>query len=67
MRGLPLHEHARLRLWVLVLATTALSGIEAAVDKYTTSTVAPIHTPSAPIPPEALLDVGIPPLNDGLD
>jgi hypothetical protein len=67
MRRLPLHEHARLRLWVLVLATTALSGIEAAVDKYTTSTVAPIHTPSAPIPPEALLDVGIPPLNDGLD
>ncbi|NIP98814.1 MAG: hypothetical protein GWO24_37605, partial [Akkermansiaceae bacterium] len=31
-----------------------------------TSTVQPIKTPSEPIPAEALLDVGIPPLDDGL-
>lgn len=40
--------------------------VQAAVDKVTSSTLAPILTPSEPIPPEALLDVGIPPLNDGL-
>ncbi|NCF82679.1 MAG: hypothetical protein GWP74_13825 [Proteobacteria bacterium] len=44
----------------------ALNGAHAAVDKVTSSTLAPIRTPSAPIPPEALLDVAIPPLNDGL-
>ena len=52
------------------LAFTALlvttGSIHAAVDKVTTSTLEPIRTPSAPIPPEALLDVGIPPLDDGL-
>jgi hypothetical protein len=39
----------------------------AAVDKVTSSTLMPIRTPSVPIPAEALLDVAIPPLNDGLD
>ena len=53
-------------VWMLILSMAALSGAHAAVDKVTSSTLAPIHTPSAPIPPEALLDVGIPPLNDGL-
>lgn len=38
----------------------------AAVDKVTTSTVQPIRAPSEPIPSEALLDVGIRPLDDGL-
>ena len=47
---------------VVSLAATANAG----VDKVTTSTVQPIRTPTAPIPPEALLDVGIPPLDDGL-
>lgn len=42
------------------------SGAQAAVDKVTTSTLEPIKAPSAPIPVEALLDVGIPPLDDGL-
>ena len=41
-------------------------SVQAAVDKVTTSTLEPIKTPSAPIPVEALLDVGIPPLDDGL-
>jgi hypothetical protein len=44
----------------------AAGSIQAAVDKVTSSTLAPISTPSSPIAPEALLDVGIPPLNDGL-
>jgi hypothetical protein len=52
--------------WLALLAAAALQQAHAAVDKVTTSTLAPIHTPSAPIAPEALLDVGIPPLNDGL-
>jgi len=55
---------------VLLLALApvlAMPGqVQAAVDKVTSSTLAPILTPSEPIPPEALLDVGIPPLNDGL-
>jgi hypothetical protein len=38
----------------------------AAVDKVTSATLAPVRTPSAPIAPEALLDVAIPPLGDGL-
>ncbi len=36
------------------------------MDKFTTATLAPIRTPSAPIPSDALLDVAIPPLDDGL-
>jgi len=51
---------------LLVLGLATLGGAHAAVDKVTSSTLAPIQTPSEPIPPEALLDVGIPPLNDGL-
>jgi hypothetical protein len=54
------------RTGLLLLGLAALDGAQAAVDKVTSSTLAPINTPSAPIPPEALLDVGIPPLNDGL-
>lgn len=52
--------------WALVLCLLMLGTAEAGIDKVTSSTLAPIKTPSAPIPPEALLDVGIPPLNDGL-
>jgi len=53
-------------VWILILSVAVSSGVHAAVDKVTSSTLAPIQTPSAPIPPEALLDVAIPPLNDGL-
>lgn len=51
------------------LAALAMFAVPApaAVDKVTSSTPLPIATPSAPIAPEALLDVGIPPLHDGLD
>lgn len=38
----------------------------AATDKITSSTALVLKTPSAPIPEAALLDVGIPTLNDGL-
>ncbi len=50
----------------LAVLGLCLNNSQAAVDKVTTSTLQPIKTPSEPIPPEALLDVGIPPLDDGL-
>lgn len=50
---------------VALLALTPVAG--AGVDKITSTTVLPLSTPSAPIPVEALLDVGIPPFNDGLE
>ena len=52
--------------WALLFFFAALTSSQAAVDKFTTATLAPIKTPSAPIPTDALLDVAIPPLNDGL-
>lgn len=55
-----------LAVWIMILSMAAASGIQAGVDKVTSSTLVPIRTPSAPIPPEVLLDVAIPPLNDGL-
>jgi hypothetical protein len=48
---------------VMMAATHSSAGI----DKVTSTTVMPLLTPSTPIPAEALLDVAIPPLNDGLD
>lgn len=51
---------------LLLFGLVILSGAQGAVDKVTSSTLVPIHTPSEPIPMEALLDVGIPPLSDGL-
>lgn len=47
----------------LLLAPAALAGI----DKVTSSTIQPLGTPSQPYAPEALLDVAIPPLQDGLE
>jgi len=51
---------------LLLLGLVVVGGTQAAVDKVTSSTLAPIQTPSEPMPPESLLDVGIPPLGDGL-
>jgi hypothetical protein len=51
---------------LLLLGLVVVGGAQAAVDKVTSSTLAPIQTPSEPMPPESLLDVGIPPLGDGL-
>lgn len=55
-----------LLLWIPIISLVALGNVHAAVDKVTSSTLIPIRTPSTPIRPEALLDVAIPPLNDGL-
>ena len=66
MRRTITNGHDLFKVWILILSMVALNGAHAAIDKTTSSTLAPIRTPSAPIPPEALLDVGIPPLNDGL-
>jgi hypothetical protein len=54
------------RAFILAALLVSFGYAQAAVDKVTTSTIEPIRTPSQPIPPEALLDVGIPPLDDGL-
>lgn len=56
----------QLKALALILCMAAMGAAHAAVDKVTTTTLAPIRTPSAPIPPEALLDVAILPFNDGL-
>ena len=53
-------------VWILILFLATIGSAYAGIDKVTSSTLAPIRTPSAPIPMDALLDVGIPPLNDGL-
>jgi hypothetical protein len=66
MRRVVTNGHGLFTVWILILSMAASSGIHAAVDKVTSSTLAPIRTPSAPIQPEALLDVAILPLNDGL-
>lgn len=52
---------------VFILIQLALApDVNSAVDKITSSTALVLKTPSQPIPEEALLDVGIPVLNDGL-
>jgi len=66
MRRISTHRHVHIKVWLLILVMAAPGGAHAAVDKVTSSTLTPIQTPSAPISPEALLDVAIPPLNDGL-
>ena len=61
-----LKQPVRHAMWILACSVLLAPNALAAVDKVTSSTLAPINTPSEPIPVEALLDVGIPPLNDGL-
>ena len=51
---------------LVAMALLALPQAAAAVDKVTSSTALVLKTSSAPIPEAALLDVGIPTLNDGL-
>jgi hypothetical protein len=61
------HGLLNLKSMAIVLgAFTFASAANAAVDKVTSSTIDPIRTPSTSIPADALLDIGIPPLNDGL-
>ena len=53
-------------IWIAVLVIGSSIDVLAGVDKVTSATLVPINAPSAPIEPDALLDVAIPPLNDGL-
>jgi len=53
--------------WVALTLCLITFNCLAAVDKVTSSTIQPLKTPTQPIASEALLDVAIPPLNDGLD
>ncbi|MFT5768287.1 MAG: hypothetical protein ACI9H8_000241 [Lysobacterales bacterium] len=58
----------RLFLVVGLLAAMLVSAnVFAGIDKVTSTTIQPLKTPSASIPAESLLDVAIPPFNDGLD
>ncbi len=50
---------------VLLLSGLTISA-RAGIDKVTSTTIQPLKPPSSPIAAEALLDVAIPPLNDGL-
>ena len=50
----------------LFMAVVTAPSAFAATDKVTSSTALVLKTPTAPIPEAALLDVGIPTLNDGL-
>jgi hypothetical protein len=61
-------QHRFYGLKVMALALSLLaSSAGASVDKVTSTTVQPLRTPATPIPSEALLDVAVPPFNDGLD
>ena len=57
---------AAIKAVLVAMALLALPPAVAAVDKVTSSTALVLKTPTAPIPEAALLDVGIPTLNDGL-
>lgn len=52
---------------VVIFGIALASNVSAGIDKVTSTTVQPLSTPTSPIPSEALLDVSIPPFNDGLD
>ena len=57
---------AAVKALLVAMALLVLPPAIAAVDKVTSSTALVLKTPTAPIPEAALLDVGIPTLNDGL-
>jgi hypothetical protein len=57
---------AAVKAVLVAMALLALPPAIAAIDKVTSSTALVLKTPTAPIPEAALLDVGIPTLNDGL-
>lgn len=57
------HQMAGVLLICIMVSQSAL----AAVDKITSTTLIPLNTPSRAMPESALLDIGIPRLNDGLE
>ena len=70
MNTMKQHGFQDLKATILLLAALALSvftsAASAGIDKVTSTTVLPLRTPSSSIPVDALLDVALPPLNDGL-
>lgn len=61
------HFHNVTRGCCLLALCLAAQAAQAGIDKVTSATLLPLRTPSTPFPPEALLDVAIPPLQDGLE
>ena len=57
---------AAVKAVLVAMALLVLPPAIAAIDKVTSSTALVLKMPTAPIPEAALLDVGIPTLNDGL-
>ncbi len=57
---------AAVKALLVAMALLVLPPAIAAIDKVTSSTALVLKMPTAPIPEAALLDVGIPTLNDGL-
>jgi len=55
-----------IRRTLCLLTVLFATGAQGGVDKVTSATLKPLRTPATPFAPEALLDVGIPPLGDGL-
>jgi hypothetical protein len=52
--------------YAILIFSMFVMTASAGVDKVTSSTIQPLKTPSTAIPADALLDIAIPPLNDGL-
>jgi len=52
--------------WVVLAMGVFVLNCHAAVDKVTSATLEPLKTPAQAMPADTLLDVAIPPLNDGL-
>ncbi len=61
-----LNKFQLLPLFAVLLLGGLTFSVWAGIDKVTSTTIQPLKPPSSPIPAEALLDVAIPPLNDGL-
>jgi len=61
-----LNNFQLLPLCVFLLLSGLTINARAGIDKVTSTTIQPLMPPSSPIAAEALLDVAIPPLNDGL-
>ena len=61
-----LNKYRLLQLFTILLLSGLTFSVQAGIDKVTSTTIQPLKSPSSPTPVEALLDVAIPPLNDGL-
>jgi len=55
------------RVLSLIVFLAISSSASAGIDKYTSATLQPIQTPNPPLADDALLDIGIPTLDPGLE